>query len=328
MLCVELRALLSIADNEAQSDTEGEEQNTLEKSLSDLFERLRVHVAATKQQILLVYFFEGTYSEARALLERFPTAAEPDILCTLYGAEIYQRGYLAPDPYWEQRMAAVGLGLDPKPIAWIMRESFGQWLEPQFEEKALTRRKSVVDMTFREVAYLEYAWKEETETKIDRIRIIESIQSKLLEMGLSSMRCATSPVSGNLLLIPAKASVSRSVQFIMNMVKLTREDVVLIGSESSALVQDALQIFESTHPMELLEDLAPELLQSRSPEAKRAATGPDEGKQSGSGTVILLPSSSSVPVLDMGTSKRFQLVKASRAGADGVTEALLSLGKL
>jgi hypothetical protein len=328
MLCIELRALLSFDGHGKQPLADSQEQAQLEKSLGDLFERLRVHVSATMQQIILVYYFEGTLKEARTLLERFPTTAEPDILCTLHGTEIYQRGYLAPDPYWEQQMATVGLGLDPKPIAWIMQESFGRWLRPQFDEKALSRRKSMVDMASREIAYLEYSWRSDTEQEIDRAQLIDSIQRKIHETGFASTRCVISPVTGNLLLIPSEASISRCLQFILNMVRLSANNVVLVGSESSALLRDAVELFEIADPKQLLGGLAPELLEENSTAAVHPDQGPRDTSPAGVGALVLLPSSGSDMTLNIGASNRFQLVKASVTGATGITEALLTLGRL
>lgn len=328
LLCIELGAMVPFGDTPGGANNPDEERPSPDPSLADFFERLRVHVSVTKQQIVLVYFFEGTLKEARELLERFPIMAEPDVLCTLCGTEIYQRGYVAPDPYWEQRMAAVGLGFDPKPIAWMMRESFEKWLTPEFDEKLLSKRKLLTDPSAREVAYLEYSWRSDPDEAIDRAHLIESVQGKMKEMGFEATRCIVSPLAGNLVLIPDEARMSKCLQFIMLMMRLTTADLVLVGSESSALLQDAVQVFESSDPVASLEALAPDVRKSQWTDLKPGATGSANAERANRGTLVLLPSASGDVAVNFNAPDRCQVVKASQKGAAGIIEALLALGKL
>lgn len=139
LLAVELPALLPDASptfSDTADAAAADAAQQFDAQVHNLFEKLRVHAAAS-QPVTLAYFTADEYEVARAQLARHPSAVEADVTCTLRGARLYQRGYLTPDPYWNDQMVA---GWEIKPALWVMREFFSDALRPRFDAKALAQR--------------------------------------------------------------------------------------------------------------------------------------------------------------------------------------------
>ncbi|KAK4536757.1 hypothetical protein CDCA_CDCA09G2782 [Cyanidium caldarium] len=330
LLCVELGALFPPTDKKAAADTE---------ALDSLFERLRVHVSATTQVVTLLYFFDGSMTQARQLLSQYPTAVEGDIMCAYAGAQVFQRGYSAPDPYWEDQMVLGEEAWDLKPLIWVMRQSFAEVLKPAFDPEGYLRRAAARSrQEVGDAVALEYTIEDES---VPREQLVQQVRDKLAEMGVGRPRCFISSMTGHLLVLPTRASVGACIQFVMGMLRMPPQDTILVGRASSALFHDAAEALTQRGSGGLLRGMVREMRQDpmRSASVAPAPTEEAEGapaaeaidaRSRANGTAILLPDGDAATAAEVTRvlERHVTVVRADKAGAAGLTEALLAAGVL